>query len=40
MGGILQVVSAAQCVSCSNQEQINTLRFLAATRCTHLVDIY
>ena len=35
----LQVVSAAQCVSCSKQEQITTLH-VTGTGCTHLLALY
>ena len=35
----LQVVSAAQCVSCSKQKQITTLRG-TGTGCTHLLALY
>ena len=34
-----QVVSIAQCVSCSKQEQITTLRG-TSTGCTHLLALY
>ena len=36
---LLQVVSAAQCVSCSKQEQITTLCG-TGTGCTHLLALY
>ena len=37
---LFQVVSAAQCVSCSKQEQITTLCTWTGTGCTHLLSLY